>query len=388
MNKNFIIILLLFNKLFSNDENKEENSPYLVDEVRTSINDLLDYEKIADIIDDENEKHQFYRSVASAIAKEKNYLDNRFDEINNKYNKYIRKFEEELGESPYLFSGVKPSFSYEYKPLSWSEKARLKNVYQKQSRVLKKQYVVMYEYYRNRLKDYKDYLYHLRDLRPEYTEEIEEFIIVNESIVEDMSPKVDFEYYKDMNGLLKGLQLFKDQIDSEHSMRVARNDNGQVSSIFWGSESDTTILKREYMYYENGLLEYYSDSVNGQPKFEVWFGENSISTNFLNYIFKPGFIPHYYDHLMKIFYTNEGLIESYQFESMSGYDIGNILLDYDENGHLIKESWYLGNSDNKVREFESHFDPTSGKYEVIEKDKFGNIVNQETISSKTGNTEE
>lgn len=383
MNKIFNLVWFVFlTVLFS----VNVDSPYLVDEVKESINDLLDFEKIADIIDVENDKHQFYQSVAHAIYEEHKYLDSRFNEIDVKFIQYIRKFEEELGEEPYIIAGDKPELKYTYKPLTWSEKAKEKNVFQTQANIIKRQYIETYEYYRLKLKSYKDYLYYLRDLRPELSEEIEEFITQNEDIVVDMTPQVDFEYYKDMNALVKGLQLFKNQIDPDHSMRVLRNNNGRVSSIYWGSELDSTVLKRVYVYKQNGLLDYFQDSVNGIPKFKAWFGENSISNRFFDYIFSPGFVPHYYDHLLKIFYTEDGLIESYQFESMNGYSIGNILMDYDEKNHLINESWYLGNSDTKIREFESIFDPKTAQYEVIEKDKFGNIVTQEIVSSKIGNT--
>ena len=281
MNKSFYLIGIWLTFLFS----VNVDSPYLIDDVKSSINDLLDFEKIAEIIEDSDEKHQFYRSVSHAIFEEHNYLDTRFNEIDVKYTKYVRKFEVEIGEDPYNFSGIKPEFKYSYKPLTWSEKAKQMNVYQTQAKTMKRQYFETYEFYRAKLKSYKDYLFYLRELKPELTEEIEEFISKNEEIVEDMTPEIDFEYYKDMNGLLKGLQLFRGEIDPEHSMRVTRNGDGRVSSIYWGNDTDTTVLKRDYVYRKNGLLEYYQDSVNGINKFEAWFGENIVSSKFFDFVF-------------------------------------------------------------------------------------------------------
>ena len=66
---------------------------------------------------------------------------------------------------------------------------------------------------------------------------------------------------------------------------------------------------------------------------------------------------------------------------MDDYVIGTIYREYDEKDHLIKEAWCKGETSKLLREFTSIFDPASGGYKLIERDRNGNIVSQEIILS-------
>ena len=66
---------------------------------------------------------------------------------------------------------------------------------------------------------------------------------------------------------------------------------------------------------------------------------------------------------------------------MDDHVIGIIYREYDEKDHLIKEAWCKGETSKILREFSSIFDPASGGYKLIERDRNGDIVNQEIILS-------
>ena len=67
---------------------------------------------------------------------------------------------------------------------------------------------------------------------------------------------------------------------------------------------------------------------------------------------------------------------------MDDYVIGAMHLEFDEKGHLIKETWTRGETSNILREFTSIFDPAVGGYKLIERDRNGDIVHQEIVLSK------
>ena len=66
---------------------------------------------------------------------------------------------------------------------------------------------------------------------------------------------------------------------------------------------------------------------------------------------------------------------------MENHVIGTIYREYDEKDHLIKEAWCKGETSKLLREFSSIFDPSSGGYKLIERDRNGDIISQEIILS-------
>ena len=112
----------------------------------------------------------------------------------------------------------------------------------------------------------------------------------------------------------------------------------------------------------------------------TWFGENDIAENFIKYIFLPGFISRDYSYFTEVYYIN-GKPSAYKFTTMNDYVIGRIYLEFDEKDHLIKETWYKGETSKILREFTSIFDSAAGSYKLIERDRNGNIVHQEIVLS-------
>ena len=66
---------------------------------------------------------------------------------------------------------------------------------------------------------------------------------------------------------------------------------------------------------------------------------------------------------------------------MDDYVIDSIYLEFDEKDHLIKETWYKGETSKILREFTSIFNSGVGGYKLIERDRNGDIVRQETVLS-------
>ena len=66
---------------------------------------------------------------------------------------------------------------------------------------------------------------------------------------------------------------------------------------------------------------------------------------------------------------------------MNGHVIGIIYKEFDDKDHLIREAWCKGETSKILREFTSIFDPTTGDYKLIERDRNGKIVTQEIVLS-------
>ena len=113
---------------------------------------------------------------------------------------------------------------------------------------------------------------------------------------------------------------------------------------------------------------------------EGGYYQNDIAENFINYIFSPGFISRDYSYFTEIYYNN-GKPSIYKFTAMDDYVIGTKYLEFDEKDHLIKETWYKGETSKILREFTSIFDSAAGGYKLIERDRNGDIVRQETVIS-------
>ena len=110
------------------------------------------------------------------------------------------------------------------------------------------------------------------------------------------------------------------------------------------------------------------------------FGKNKVSNDFFEYTFSSGFIPQNYNYYTEIFYKN-GQPAIYKINSMNDNVIGIIYKEFDNKNHLIREVWCKGESDKILREFTSEFDPKTGNYKLIERDRNGKIVNQEIVLS-------
>ena len=348
-----------------------ETDPYLSDNILASVQDisiskLLDFKKIAAAIDDGFDMARFHYIIAYEIDQRLQTLDQKFDGHEEKFLKTIRRYEDELDITPYKYSNDRPQFDYHYQPAEISDETIDADIHRIQAELARTQFIQVYKYYRKRLDNYKSYLVTLRDL-------------YKCKVIENKDNQV--EYYTNFREMYQGIRLFHDAMDDAGKMHVKRDVLGKVQYIDWSIENEPdNYRRREFEYETDGLLSRLTDTINEEVVFETLFGENNTAEEFINYLFSPGFIPRDYSYFTEIYYS-DNLPSALKFTTMSGHVIGTIYKEYDEKDHLIKEAWCKGETSKILREFTSIFDPATGGYKLIERDRNGKIVHQEVVLS-------
>ena len=170
-------------------------------------------------------------------------------------------------------------------------------------------------------------------------------------------------------------------MDDAGKMTVQRDMLGNVLFINWQVVGERDMIRRrEFEYFDDGLLSKLIDKINDEVIYETLYGENELGSNFFEYLFSPGFIPRNYNYQTEVFYKYNRP-STYKFTSMNGHVIGTIYMEFDEKGHLIRETWCKGETSKILREFTSIFNLEAGGYKLIERDRKGNIVSQEIALS-------
>jgi len=341
--------------------------PYLsiniLDDIKKiSISNLLDYKKISVAIEDEFDKARFHYIIAHEIDRRKKELDEKYIHQEKKYKKAILSYENELHLTPSQYTDQRPRFDYVYQSIDISGETLSKDIHKIQADLTRIQFLHGYKYYRRRLDNYKNYLITLRELY-KYK------VIVNK--------ENQIEYYSNFPQMYQNIKLFHDSMDDAGKMNVQRDMLGKVLYINWqvAGERDK-IRRREFEYFDDGLLSKLIDKINDEVIYETLYGENELGSKFFEYIFSPGFIPRNYNYQTEVFYK-DNRPTTYKFTSMNGHVIGTIYMEFDEKDHLIREAWCKGETSKILREFTSIFDPAIGSYKLIERDRKGNIVSQE-----------
>ena len=359
-----IVKLSTASELTTEDPNLSNN---ILKEVKNiSLGNLLGFKKISMAIEDKNDKARFYYIIAYEIDRRKHQLDNKFIKQEKKYQKDIISYERELGITPYQFSDEKPRFDYVYQGADLSERTISNEIHRIQADLAKIQFIYLYKYYRRRLDNYKNYLITLREL-------------YKYKLIENKENQI--EYYSNFPEMYQGIKLFHDSMDDAGKMKVHRDKLGKVLFIDWEIKGESNkIRRREFEYFDDGLLSKLTDKINDDITFETIFGENELGSIFFEYIFSPGFIPKDYYYYTEVFYQNNRA-SAYKFTSMNGHVIGTIYKEFDKKNHLIREAWCKGETSKILREYTSIFNPKTGGYKLIERDRNGNIVNQEIVLS-------
>ena len=170
-------------------------------------------------------------------------------------------------------------------------------------------------------------------------------------------------------------------MDDARKMKVYRDILGKVIYIDWQLEDENNKIQRRYFeYFDDGLLSKLTDKINNEIVSETLFGVTELGMFFFEYIFLPDFIPMNYNYYTEVFYQNNRP-STHKLISMNGHIIGTIYKEYDEKEHLIRETWFMGETNNILREFTSKFDSKSGGYKLIERNHNSKIVNQEIVLS-------
>ena len=267
---------------------------------------------------------------------------------------------------PYPYTDDRPRFDYIYQKAEITNETIDNDIHRIQVELARSQFIQVYKYYRKRLDNYKNYLITLREL-------------YKCKIIENKDNKVEF--FSNFPEMYQDIILFHDAIDDAGKMQVHRDVLGKALYISWNEEGEReNIRRRDFKYYNDGTVSKLTDKIDDEIVFETWFGKNDIAENFIKYIFLPGFISRDYSYFTEIYYIN-GNISAYKFTTMNDHLIGTIYLEFDTKDHLIKETWYKGETSKILREFTSIFDSAAGGYKLIERDRNGDIVHQEIVLS-------
>ena len=348
-----------------------DQDPYLSNNIVESVKDistskLLDFKKIAVAINDEFDKARFHYIIAFEIDSRLQKLDDKFNVHEKKYRKTIGRYEDELDLTPYQYTNDRPRFDYIYQAAEITDETIDNDIHRIQADLSRTQFIQVYKYYRKRLDNYKNYLVTLREL-------------YKCNVIANKDNKVEF--YSNFPEMYQGIKLFHDAMDDAGKMQVHRDVLGKVLYIDWNAEGENeNTRRRDFEYFNDGTVSKLADKIDGEIVFETWFGENDIAENFINYIFSPGFIPRDYSYFTEVYYTNNKPT-AYKFTTMNDHVIGTIYREFDEKDHLIKEAWCKGETSKILREYSSIFDPAAGGYKLIERDRNGDIVNQEVVLS-------
>ena len=362
-------ILLIFGSLAVGFDNSVGDSKenILAELSKISMARLLEFEKIAKAIDEEFDKARFYNFIANEINTRMKEHDEKFYSSEATYLEEISKIEKDLILTPYKFTDDRPSFDYEHLSAEITYESIDDDIHHIQATLVKGQFKQVYEYYRKRLDNYKSYLGALRELK-------------NCREIRNRDNQV--QYFSDFPQLHRGVKLLIEASDDEGTLKVNRDVLGKVRYIDWQSKEDGKIKgRREYEYFNNGLLAKLTDRIESKVVFETIYGNNNIAEHFFDYLFSPGFIPHDYNFFTEIYYDGLSKPVAYKFVTHANHVIGTIYREYDEKDHLIKETWCKGETSKILREFSSIFDPATGDYKLIERDRTGNIVYQEIVLS-------
>ena len=176
--------------------------------------------------------------------------------------------------------------------------------------------------------------------------------------------------------------------EGEEFVDINRNGIWDTEDIFEDVKNRKYDIGEPFIDAKNGIWdegEEFTDMGDGiwdpsEDYIDEGNGRYDMGEDFINYIFSDGFIPRDYSYSTEVYYT-DNKETAYKFSSMDGHVIGAIYREYDTKNHLIKETWCKGETSKILREFSSIFDPSTGDFKLIERDKNGDIVKQEIILS-------
>ena len=286
-------------------------SPYLVYD---TIDELLNFEEKSYSIYDKWERNQFYRAVSYKIYEEISDIDFRLGTMEIRLRKFIVEYEKKLEKKHFQFSMYPPQFNYIYKPLPLDEKSIENDIFLKEALTLKSQYIQLYNYYKNSIEKYKNYLFTLRE---------EQFY--NNPYLGEKVVFQDFEFeklfYANVQELLKESLLFED-ISQPQFLRVFRNVENKVLSMNWFTNSDSLVKSKDFEYFQNGLLAAVREREGGHLVCETFFGQNRYSKPYYDFIFSSGFLPTNYDHYTEVWYNKDQNISTQQYFTINGKKIG------------------------------------------------------------------
>ena len=150
MIKNFLFTTILITQLlFSKDQGF--NSSFLTDSIKSDISLLLDFEKIAQKINNKFDKSEFHRAVAFFIYKETLLLENNIKSSIEEYSMLINSLEDRLNYSKTKLSYnlSAPKITTHFNQANINRKNVSNKFFYKELLLLKKQYLELLRYKEN-----------------------------------------------------------------------------------------------------------------------------------------------------------------------------------------------------------------------------------------------
>lgn len=224
------LIIITFCFLYS--QTPVFDSPYLTEDIRKNTKKLLQFDKIATNIKDDDKierlkkQVKFYRAISEAINIELTKLDNKNSKKFEKFEDLILQYKNKINVA---FDEIKlndyPDISYEYKPMKITSKAVQKQNHKKQAMLMKKNYYTMFKYYKDNTKIFTEYLQYLKEIK-ETSESNKEFIANKNDKNESEKP-----IPKDDKVIAVSNLSTKDDLQSDVAVKNDVNNENQQNNI-------------------------------------------------------------------------------------------------------------------------------------------------------------
>ena len=142
------------------------SSPYFTDEIRSSPKKLLKFAKTASTIEDLQDRVEFYRAVSESFGLKIEKLNTKNEKVFTKFDKlilqYLKHIKDNVNEIEFHTA---PEITYVYKPVKITKKSVQKQSHKKQALVLRKNYITLFKYYKEKTGIYTNHLKALKELK-------------------------------------------------------------------------------------------------------------------------------------------------------------------------------------------------------------------------------
>ena len=279
----------------------------------------------------------------------------------------ISNYESELGYPPFNFMSIdKPEITHKYNFIPLTEGGIKNKIYYKQLIILRDQFILFYEYYKDRIQRFTEYYYKLKE---DLYKQDKSSQNIKSSVIQNL-------YYENLQNLLvENLVINKE----DKFIRAIKDGDNKIIYLDWLSIEDSILHSRFNDYFEDGLLAATRERMNGILTKDIIYGINKYSKEFMSYLYDTNFSISHYNSYTEILYESNQDINELNFYTLNNKLLGSINYTYDDNRRLVHEEWY--DRGNKLRHFTCTYELGAGKYRVTERDGDGNIVYQDIINS-------
>ena len=347
-----ILLIILIN--FAIMESDLLRSRYLTDSMIDNIEELDNYKKIARKIFGKYERAKFYQVVSYTYYIKFQGLVEELNSLDRHYYSLFSRYIEDINYNSLIEKELKtPGVQSEFVPILFEEKSNINiRLFKTQAKMFRNQYHDYLNYFNNKIELCNNKLIELQQ---------------EDKYAQNIGAKNYIKTYNDYRKFL--LELETIDIDKEGILTVEINSNNLISEISW--KINDFEYKREYQYSNKSedihkTFDFKDDKIILETNYKIdW--EKDIFFNFI--------ISNQISDLSLINYGNYSVTNYNDFlkpikttyYSISNNILGCIIKSFEEEHlSLISETWYIGDYNKKIREFEISFDPNTNKNKWIE----------------------